>query len=128
MVSGFRTAARIFALTLFGLGFGFSLPAFAQNFQESREQSSREFVVQKDRAFRDYRYALTFRLPLRSIGLYAPRGNFFSVQLEPADSQAFFIYHTSFRIRREAGVKALAARVYGPCKLPKIPEELEFRV
>ena len=100
----------------------------AQNYQESREQSSREFVVKKNEFFRDYRFALSFRLPLRARGLYAPRGNFFSVELEPADEQAFFIYHTSFRIRRESGVRALVERVYGPCKVPDVPTEDEFRI
>ncbi len=103
-------------------------PARAQNFQDSYRQSSSGFIVQAGSLFQNYRYALEFRVPVRVVGEHAARGNFFEVTLESTDDRSLFIYLTSFRIRREAGVKDLAARVYGPCRLPEIPADSEFRL
>ena len=78
--------------------------------------------------FRHYRFALEFLLPLQSRIQLAPRGNFAEVRIRSLDSEEFFIYHTSFKIRRPKNLSSLADRISGPCPPPAFPNTDNFRV
>lgn len=85
-------------------------------------------ILAADSRFRHYRFALEFLLPLKSRLQVTPRGNFSEAEIRSFGSEEYFIYHTSFKIRRPKNLKKLADRISGPCPPPAFPVKNEFRV
>ena len=84
-------------------------------------------VLQTDASLNDPRLGLTFQVPVMTIARIRPRGNFFEVELTPSNGEAFFVYSTTFRIRRPAGLE-IPGEISGPCAPPEIPKADRFDV
>lgn len=110
------------------------LPTGALPGQEPSEKSQPRArrVLAAGEQFVDRRLGLTFTVPLTSVVLVRNRGNFHGVDVEPVDDASFYIYHTSYRIRRSDGVGASVfdslRSVFGPCEMPPVPAGAEFEI
>jgi hypothetical protein len=92
-----------------------------------RVRSSRRILAAGE-LFSDDRLGLGFAIPLACSVRIQGRGNFQAVDVEPVGDERFFIYHTSYRIRRPGAPGELARTVFGPCALPEIPDAKQFDV
>ena len=84
-------------------------------------------VIAAGETFSDSRLALSFHVPETSVVRLQARGNFMAVEVEPVEAQSFFIYHTSYRIRRPESLLQMGS-AFRACELPPIPADMRFEI
>jgi hypothetical protein len=87
-----------------------------------------QFVLAGGERLADRRLALSFALPGAATVRIQPRGIFYSVEIVSAAAEDYYLYHTSYRIRRGLDPATLAAALPPPCGLPEIPDADDFDV
>lgn len=101
------------------------LPIHAQR-QENRADSAQSVIEAKER-FENYRFGLSFTVPVKSLVKLGSRGIFRIAEFTSAADDSYYIAHTSFRIRDPADLKVLADEFQGSCGLPDLDPGADFR-
>ncbi|MCR9143463.1 MAG: hypothetical protein NXI24_14530 [bacterium] len=80
--------------------------------------------------FEDPRLALSFVVPTAGVVRVRPRGSFYGVDVESVDEGAYYLYHTTYRIRRTDAVARVVVdslrAMFDPCELPEAPAGESF--